>query len=83
MYVKRANYAAATDALLRSARISAPEGAATLRLRTDVAQTLLDLGYAREVQSYAALALRLSPDDAALRKIQRDAAARTRTPGRR
>ena len=83
VYVKRANYAAATDALLRSARISAPDAAATFRPRTDVAQTLLDLGYAREVQSYAALALRLSPDDGTLRKLQRDAAGRARTPGRR
>lgn len=83
VYVRRANYAAATDALLRSARIPAPDAAATFRLRTDVAQTLLDLDYAREVQSYAALALRLSPGDEALRKLQRAAAARVRAPGRR
>jgi len=81
VYVKKANFAAATDALLRSARVPAPDAA--FRLRTDVAQTLLDLGYAREVQSYAALALRLTPDDEAMRKLQRAAAARLRTPGRR
>lgn len=85
VYVRRASYAAAAEALQRSARVSPPDTAtAPFKPRTDVAQSLLDLGYAREVSAYASAALRLSPGDDALRRLQQAANARLRTaPGRR
>ena len=79
-YVRRSAFGPAADALERSARVTLDPSATPFRLRTDVAQTLLDRGYAREVNAYATAALRVTPDDEALRNLQRAAAARTRLP---
>jgi tetratricopeptide (TPR) repeat protein len=81
VYVRRGDFRAAAASLERSARVPTDAGGASFRPRTDVARVLLDRGYAREARAYAAAALRLFPGDEALRRLERDAAARVR-PGR-